>query len=151
MSSLFSNIDSNRQHPDNASPVCRGCRTHRLHLCWGVRLPQRSPVGWGSRIDWLHPCRGVSLLQWKSWYIIEQSDDEAAVMLEPWRMQCRPSLPSFLGTLCVGVVAPESPIYGSNRTVWHLNWVQINDLSWIILLEIELFDNSIACKQMADV
>ena len=38
-----------------------------------------------------------------------------------------------------GVVAPDSPIYASNRTVWHLNWVQINNLSYIELFEIELF------------
>ena len=33
------------------------------------------------------------------------------------------------------------PIYGSNRTVWHFNWVQTNDLCEIELLEIELLDH----------
>ena len=27
----------------------------------------------------------------------------------------------------------QGPIYGSNRTVWHLNWIQMNDmLNWIV-------------------
>ena len=33
-----------------------------------------------------------------------------------------------------------SPFYVSKRNVWHLNRVQTNDLCWIELLEIELFD-----------
>ena len=41
------------------------------------------------------------------------------------------------------------PIYGSNRTVWHLICVQTNDL--IELLEIELFDYLSVSKQMTDV
>ena len=32
------------------------------------------------------------------------------------------------------------PIYGLNRTVWHLNCVQANDIYYIELFEIELFD-----------
>ena len=38
-----------------------------------------------------------------------------------------------------------------SRIVWHLNQVQTNDLCWIELLEIELFDQSSVCKQMTDV
>ena len=43
------------------------------------------------------------------------------------------------------------PIYGSNWTDWHLNWVQTNDLYYIELLKIELFDYLTVCKQMSDV
>ena len=43
------------------------------------------------------------------------------------------------------------PIYGPNGTVWYLNWVQTNDLHNIGLLEIELFDHLIVCKQMTDI
>ena len=43
------------------------------------------------------------------------------------------------------------PIYGSNRTVWHLNCMQTNDLCKIELFEIELFHDLTVCKQMTDV
>ena len=52
----------------------------------------------------------------------KQSDGEAPVMLELWKMRSTPSLLSLPCPLWLG------PIYGSNRTVWHLNWVQTNDL-----------------------
>ena len=39
-------------------------------------------------------------------YNIEQSDGEASVMLELWRMWSTPSLPSLPGLLWPGVVAP---------------------------------------------
>ena len=85
------------------SPVNWGCRIHWLHLCWGVRP---------------HPneCPG---------YDIKLSDGEAPVMLEFGECRVLPSLPSLPGPLCPGVVAPDRvlPIYGSNRTVWHLSWV----------------------------
>ena len=60
-------------------------------------------------------------------YDIKQSDGVAPVMLEVWGMRIIPSLPSFLGSLWPRVVAPDST-YGSNRTIWHLNWVQTNNL-----------------------
>ena len=34
----------------------------------------------------------------------------------------------------------QCPIYGSNRTVWYLNWMLTNDLHLTELLEIELSD-----------
>ena len=37
------------------------------------------------------------------------------------------------------------PSYGSNRTDWHLNSVQTNDLGWV-----KLFDPLTGCKQMTD-
>ena len=45
----------------------------------------------------------------------------------------------------------QKPIYGSNKTVWHLNSVQKNYLWWIELLEIELFGPLAVCKQVTDV
>ena len=54
---------------------------------------------------------------------------------------------NLLWSGCTG----EDTIYGSNRTAWHLNCVQTNDLHSIELLEIELFDHLTECKQMTDV
>ena len=42
-------------------------------------------------------------------------------------------------------------IYRANRTTWHLNWVQTNDLYLSELIEIEVFDQLTVCKQMTDV
>ena len=60
------------------------------------------------------------------------------------------------------VIAPRSTLIwsgsawkghidGSNKTVWHLKWVQTNDLFLMELLEIERFDHLTECKQMTDV
>ena len=38
-----------------------------------------------------------------------------------------------------------------NRTIWHFNWVQTDDLRWIELSEIELFDEWTAFKQTTDI
>ena len=40
-------------------------------------------------------------------YDIQQSDGNVAVMLELWGMWSTPSLPSLLGSLWLGVVAPH--------------------------------------------
>ena len=40
-------------------------------------------------------------------YDTKQSDGEAPVMLGIWGIRCTPSLPSLLGSLWVGVVAPD--------------------------------------------
>ena len=54
-------------------------------------------------------------------------------------------------------IAPKSSLtwsgntYGSNRTVWHLNCVQTNDLCLIELFEIDLFYHLPLGKQMIDV
>ena len=58
-----------------------GCWIRRLHLCRGVRLPQRvprGPVGWGSRIYRQHLCRGVRPLPNND---AKLSDGEAPVLL----------------------------------------------------------------------
>ena len=50
-------------------------------------------------------------------YDTKQSDGEVPAMLELWGMQSTPLLPSLLGPLWHGVVAPDkSPIYRLNRT-----------------------------------
>ena len=59
---------------------------------------------------------------------IKQSEDEAPVMLKLWGMVSSLSLPSLPGPHWAGMVAPDSPMYGSNRIVWHLNRVQTNGL-----------------------
>ena len=74
------------------------------------------------------------------WYDIKQFDGEAPAMLEFWEMQSISSLPLLPGPLWFGMVTPDGS-YGSNRTVWYLNWVQTNDLCKIELLEIELLDH----------
>ena len=62
-----------------------GCRIHRLHFCREVRPPSNEcPV-----------------------YDINQSDGEAAIMLDLWGMQSTSSFPSLPGPLCPGVVAPD--------------------------------------------
>ena len=67
-------------------------------------------------------------------YDTKQSDGQVPVMLELWGMQSTPLLPSLLGPLCPGVVAPDKgPIYGLNRTngILMLNWiVWLNWIAW---------------------
>ena len=68
-----------------------------------------SPVDWGCRIHWLPLCRGIRLppLHKCPGYDTKQSDSEASVMLEVWRMWSTPSLPLLPGPLWPGVVAPD--------------------------------------------
>ena len=73
-------------------------------------------VTWGLRIHWLLLCGGVRFPPNKCpGYGTKQSDGEATVMLELWRMQSTPSLPSLSRQLWPRVVAPDMT-YGSNRT-----------------------------------
>ena len=87
-------------------------RIHRVLFCRGVRPPTTTTTT-------TNECNG---------YKINQSYGEAPVMLELWGMPSIPSLPLIPDSFEPGVVAPDSPIYGSNRTVWHLNWVKTNHL-----------------------
>ena len=70
----------------------------RLNVCkqmTGVIL-LLGPVGWGCRIHQLHLYRGVRpLLNKCLGYDTKQSDGEASVMLELWRMQSTPLLSSL--------------------------------------------------------
>ena len=54
-----------------------------------------SLIGWGCRIHRLNLSRGVQLLQQVSWHDTKQSDGEAPVMPELWRMGSIPLLPSI--------------------------------------------------------
>ena len=66
-------------------PVGWGCRRHRLLLCRGIRpLPNECPS-----ID------------------TKQFDDEVPAVLELWVMASTPALPSLLGPLLPGLVAPD--------------------------------------------
>ena len=97
----------------------------RLWLC--DQLKRRKTVNWSCRIHWLHLCREFKKTTPR--YDIKPFDGKAPVILELWRMWSTPLLPSLPGPLWPGVVAPDRVlIYGSNRTVWHLNWVKINYL-----------------------
>ena len=82
-------------------------------------------------------------------YDTEQPDGEALLMLDLWGMQSTSALLSLPGLLWLGVIVPD--IYGSNRTVWHLNCVQTKDLSQTELLEKEQFDHLPVSKPTTDV
>ena len=112
-----------------------------------------SPVGWDCRIHPLHFWKVISPLHPNDCpvYDTKQSDGELPVMLELWRIRNTPSLPSLLGPLSRSGSTWKALIYRSNWTVGFLNSVQTNDLRWIELLEIELFDYFTVCKQMTDV
>ena len=83
----------------------------------GYLMPKSCPVDWGCRIHWLHLCRGLRPPNKCPGYDTEQSECEVPVMLELWGMPSTPSLPSLPGLLWPGMVAPDkSPINRSNRT-----------------------------------
>ena len=104
---------------------------------------------WGCRIHWLLLCRGVRPIPNECpGYDTKQSDSEVPVMVELWGMRSIPSLPSLLGPLWPGVVAPERVLSKGqielncilmlnliawNRTVLTFNrvWIKIT-LNWIV-------------------
>ena len=64
-------------------------------------------------------------------------------------MQSTPSIAITPGSLRTRVVELDGVLLmGSNKTVWHLNWVQTNNLYKIEIFEIELFDYSTVSKQI---
>ena len=68
-----------------------------------------SPVGWGCRIHRLHPCRGIRTPHPDECpgYDTKQSDSEAAVMLELWRIRSTPSLPLLPYPIWPEVAEPD--------------------------------------------
>ena len=83
------------------------------------------PVGWGYRTHRLHLCSGVRLPQLVSRYDTKQSDGQAPLMLELWGMRSTSLLPSLPGPLW-----PEVLVYDRvqielycvlilNRIVWN--------------------------------
>ena len=66
------------------------------------------PVGWGYKIHQLYLYREVRPTHNECpRYDAKQSDGETPVMLELWGMQSTSSLPSLIGSLWPGVVAPD--------------------------------------------
>ena len=143
---------SNATTPGKREPVSNGYEG-LLNISKISTKMKSNPVGWSCKIHRLHLCRGVKLPPHESpRYNFKPSDSEASGMLELWGMWSTPSLPLLPGPLWPGMVAPEKgSIYESNRTRSHLNWVQTNDLCWIELLEIELFDPLTVYRQMTNV
>ena len=87
---------------------------------WLSNIILFSPVGWGCRIHRLHLCIGRG----KTSPLPNECLGACRIPL-----YCHSSLVHWLV-----VEAPErGPIYGSNRTVWHLNNVQTNDRLNIII------------------
>ena len=106
---------------------------------WNLQV--YSSVGWDCRIHRMHLCQGVRLPQRVSWYDTKQLDGEAPVMLEFWGRWGIPSLPSLPGPHWPRVVAPSRVLSRSqielncvfminwivwNRTVFMLNWIVWN-------------------------
>ena len=88
-------------------PVGWSSRKNRQHLCWVVRPPPNEFPGYDTK----------------------QSDAEVSVMLEVWGMQSTPSLPSFLGPLCSGEIAPDRVLSMGQielKCVLMLNWITWN-------------------------
>ena len=75
------------------------------------------PVGWGCIIHHLHLCRGLRPPNKCPGYDTKQSDGKVPIILELWGMRSNPLLPSLPGPLRPRVVASDKGhIYGSNRT-----------------------------------
>ena len=68
-------------------------------------------------------------------------------MLELWEMQSTHSFSLLAGPLWPEVVAPDRVL---SMDQIELSDMQTNDLCWIELFEIEVFDHLTACKQMID-
>ena len=87
------------------------------------------PVGSVYRIHWLFLCRGVRIPERVSWYDAKQSDGEVSVMVELWRMQTTPSLPSLPGPFWPQVVVPDKVLSISQielSCLLLLNWIVWN-------------------------
>ena len=69
-------------------------------------------------------------------------------MLELWRMQSTPSLPSLPDPLWSRVVAPDRVLSMAQIELFHIKTLY---LGWIELFEIELFDHLTVCKQITGV
>ena len=87
-------------------------------------------VGWGCRIHQLLLCRGVrpSLSKCPT-YDTKQSDGEAPVMLDLWRLQSTPSLPLLPSPLWPVVVAPDKVLSMGQielNCVLMTNWIVWN-------------------------
>ena len=115
-----------------------------LHTCMcspSCHILLTFPVGWSCRIHWLHLCRGLRLPNECSRYYIKQSNREAPIIPEFWRMWSTPSLPLLPGPLWPGVVALDRVLpMGQIELFWlsklsankchMLNWFVRNRTVW---------------------
>ena len=92
-------------------------------MCFG-------PVSWGCRIHQLHLCREKNSFNECPAYDTKQSDGEAPVILELWRMWSTPLLPLLPGALWSGVVAPERVLSVGQIEVFDI-WTVLM-LNWIV-------------------
>ena len=92
------------------------------------------PVGWGCRLHRLDPSRGIKKnLNVCPGYDTKQSDGEAPVMLELWKIRSTSSLSLLSGQLWPGVVANDL-CWNVSYTWQYLelfNCVQKNEL-WLV-------------------
>ena len=120
--------------------VDSGCRIHQLHICTGVRLLQDECPGYDTK----------------------QSDVDAPVMLEFWRMWSTPSYPSLPGPIWPGSLAPDRVLsrdqielkcYYAKLTCLKLTTFTFFTLTvWLNcvleLFKIELFCHLTVCKKL---
>ena len=109
----------------------KGLETYLMILVHAV--PPSCPVSWGCRIHRQLFCKEVRHPNECPGYDTKQLDIEVPVMVELWAMRITHLLPSLLGSLWPGVVAPDKgPIYGLNRTncIIMLNWIVWNWTVW---------------------
>ena len=85
-----------------------------------MTLNNISPAHWGYRINRLHLYKRIGPPPNEcSVYVTKQSDGEAPVMLELWRMWRTPLLPSLPGPFLPGVVAPDRVLLmGEIELLW---------------------------------
>ena len=72
-------------------------RIHQLHLCRGVKLPGTAQSAAVAEYTNASLQRGKTPYNDYPEYDTKQTDDEAPLMLELWRMQGTALLPSLLG------------------------------------------------------
>ena len=127
---LFRGVRPTNECPSYDIKLLDGDAIGILEL-WGIwsasSLP--SPFGWGSRLHRLLLCRRVRPPHQRvSWICHKTIKWWGYSMQEVWGMRSIPSLPSLPSQLWPGMVSHDKdPIYGSNWTVLHLNYVRSND------------------------
>ena len=117
-------------------------------LCYMVAETRNYPWPWPRvRIHQLYLCRGVPPPNECPVYDTKQSDDKAPVMLELWRMQNTPLLPSLPGPLWLKVVSPDRVLSMGQieiNCVLMINWIVWNmivfDIETVYLCKTELFE-----------
>ena len=98
---------------------------HLLYLHdTGIHVVRATIQQIDCRINQLHLCRAEGLPQQMSWHDTKQSDGEAPIMFELYRMWSATSLRLLPGPLQLGVVAPDWVLsMGQIELFDYLNWV----------------------------